>query len=427
MELIQYENLNKVKMISFEQWCITNSRLDLLNRWDYDLNELNPDEIGFSSHKESWFNCPCGIHKSELKRVNNYTRSDRDGSIPCNQCNSIGQWLIDNYGKDALELYWSKKNILNPYNINYGSSSKIWIICQNCGNEKQIKPEKFVSRGLSCSKCSDGVSYGEKIMFSVLQQLNLEFQTQLSKTTFKWCESKEYNYRYDFYFNYNGENIIIEIHGIQHYKELSNNWGSFLDIKVNDNHKRETALLNGIKKENYVIINCSKSEQKYIKDSIMNSILHQLFDLSNINWLKCHEYACKSLVKEVCNLWNIGMNNILHISDKTKLCKNTVREYLKQGAICGWCCYNSDEEFKNKGYKNNMKVYCLELDKFFDSIKLASLALNIGSSAISKVCKSKLKSSGKHPETGESLHWMYYEDYLKLHNKTTEEGLSIIT
>jgi len=36
---------------------------------------------------------------------------------------------------------------------------------------------------------------------------------------------------------------------------------------------------------------------------------------------------------------------------------------------------------------------------------------------ISACCRHKQKTSGKHSQTGEPLVWMYYEDYLKLHNK----------
>ena len=34
------------------------------------------------------------------------------------------------------------------------------------------------------------------------------------------------------------------------------------------------------------------------------------------------------------------------------------------------------------------------------------------SSHIVQVCKGNRKHSGKHPETGEPLKWMYYEDYI---------------
>lgn len=55
------------------------------------------------------------------------------------------------------------------------------------------------------------------------------------------------------------------------------------------------------------------------------------------------------------------------------------------------------------------KVYCVELDREFNSITEASRELGICRSAISECCSGKLKSSGRHPITGERLHWKYVD------------------
>ena len=34
-------------------------------------------------------------------------------------------------------------------------------------------------------------------------------------------------------------------------------------------------------------------------------------------------------------------------------------------------------------------------------------------------CTGKYKTSGKHPETGESLRWMYYKDYIEKFDEST--------
>ena len=41
-----------------------------------------------------------------------------------------------------------------------------------------------------------------------------------------------------------------------------------------------------------------------------------------------------------------------------------------------------------------IKVYCIELNKVFNSIKEAGEILNLDQSSISKVCKEKLKTTG---------------------------------
>ena len=59
-----------------------------------------------------------------------------------------------------------------------------------------------------------------------------------------------------------------------------------------------------------------------------------------------------------------------------------------------------------------VKIICLETQQVFDSIKQAQEWLGKGN--ISHNLRGKTKSAGRHPETGEKLHWMLYEDYLKL-------------
>ena len=60
-------------------------------------------------------------------------------------------------------------------------------------------------------------------------------------------------------------------------------------------------------------------------------------------------------------------------------------------------------------------VICLETGQVFTTAKEARDCYGIkGRSAISGCCKGNTKSAGKHPITGIKLHWMYYEDYLKL-------------
>ncbi len=67
------------------------------------------------------------------------------------------------------------------------------------------------SNGFSCKRCGDGISYGEKFVYSMLCELNIDFITQLSHITFSWCEK----YKYDFYIP--SINTIVEVHGRQHY------------------------------------------------------------------------------------------------------------------------------------------------------------------------------------------------------------------
>ena len=62
---------------------------------------------------------------------------------------------------------------------------------------------------------------------------------------------------------------------------------------------------------------------------------------------------------------------------------------------------------KGNKHPQAKKVKCITTGEIFDYIKEAGRKYNIGSSHISKCCKGKAKSAGKHPVTGEKLVWEY--------------------
>jgi hypothetical protein len=117
---------------SFKQWCIENNRQDVLDRWDYELNNCLPSEISYGTGKKYYFKCSKGLHKSELKSIGHFINGE-EGSIKCKACNSFAQWGIDNISSDFLDKYWDweKNKNIDPWKITYASSNdKVWIKCQ---------------------------------------------------------------------------------------------------------------------------------------------------------------------------------------------------------------------------------------------------------------------------------------------------------
>ena len=53
-------------------------------------------------------------------------------------------------------------------------------------------------------------------------------------------------------------------------------------------------------------------------------------------------------------------------------------------------------------------VYCIELDRQWDSIAEARKELS-GAAHISEAIKGTRNFAGRHPETGEPLHWEYVD------------------
>jgi len=418
MRLYGSVNLKKTlleKSISFYQWCYTNLSKELadyiLLRWDYDLNideygkNISPEDVcicsSLSKGKGYWFKClDHPEHDSEQKSIIDFTRRQKT-SLNCIQCNMI---VVTH---PELVKYLVNKEDAYKYSI--GSNVKIPMKCPNCGFEKMMSLNTLF-RGFGCSRCSDGVSYPEKFLFSMLEQLDVIFKVQLSSKTFEWCKT----YKYDNYID--NMSCIIETHGIQHYEEIKGSWKMTLaEIQENDKSKEKIAKENGIM--SYIILDCKHSNTKWIKNSIIESDLPRVlgFKEDDVNWLECHELACSSLVKIACELWNSEIKNTTYIADKLKVDKHTIVKYLKQGVELGWCDYDPDEEKKKRSISmkelNSRKMICLTTKEVFDSQTEAEQKYSIINIS---ACfgKGRQKSAGRHPETGEKLVWMFYDEYL---------------
>lgn len=272
---------------------------------------------------------------------------------------------------------------------------KISIICPLCNNKIKITPDHLTTRGLICRKCNDGFSYPEKFIYNLLQQMNVRFITQLNSSHFDWIGS----FRYDFYLS--DYNCIIETHGGQHYNGIKEE--ELKKIQDNDKNKKELAEKNGV---NYVVLDCRESTIDWIKNSIYNSLLLSLFDLSNINWQECHKYSINSLVKTVSDCWNEHQDwSIKIICDYVGLKKSTIVKYLKQAKELGWCDYSTELSYQRRGFstpKNNAIPINVYKDGQFlftypsaaklanDSKDLLGIELNIAS--IREVCRGICKA-----------------------------------
>lgn len=132
-------------MKTFQEWCIENDRMDLLDLWD-DKNEIIPNEIGCNSHKSVFMKCPRGLHDSRLMTV--YTIIVAKKRL-CRKCNSFAQWGIDMYGSDFLDKFWDyeKNSNIDPLEIDYSSTKFVYLKCQEniLHGSYKIRCNTFVS------------------------------------------------------------------------------------------------------------------------------------------------------------------------------------------------------------------------------------------------------------------------------------------
>lgn len=280
-------------------------------------------------------------------------------------------------------------NIEDAYKYSYGSGKKVLLKCLDCGTEKEMKISNLNNKGFCCSKCSDKISYPNKAMFNILEQSDIDFETEYNPD---WIKPR----RYDFYIS--SINKIIEMDGAFHSNDNSRNNQTAEESKLIDDYKDEQAKLHGIE---VIRVDCDYKDRdrlEYIKIKIVqNNKLNELFDFSKIDWNKVEEFACSNLVKIACKYKKD--NPKLITSEIGKLMggysKSTVISWLKTGNSLNWCDYNP----KLESEKLQKSIICIENGIIFNSINecarksLEIFGVKLLNSNISMVCNGKRKST----------------------------------
>lgn len=153
---MEYGNQFKVTK-TFYDWCIENNKQIYLDNWNYELNKKSPKEIGYASNEKYWFNCPRGIHKPFQKYISYLTRKENNTKkrLFCNECESIGQYIIDTYGEENFDKIWSDKNTKDPFKILTSSDQKIWLKCRNDNTHPDYEQAcKSFYKGIGCPYCN---------------------------------------------------------------------------------------------------------------------------------------------------------------------------------------------------------------------------------------------------------------------------------
>jgi hypothetical protein len=224
------------------------------------------------------------------------------------------------------------KNPEDGYQYSCSSGIRLEFVCPDCKTVVDRKPCTISYYGFSCQVCSDNISYPNKFGRAFLKQLPIknhkcEYQPDWAKP-----------YSYDNFFEYNGNQYILEMDGGLHYRSGEAFHKPLEERQRIDCLKTFLAIENGV---NIIRINCLESNCEYIKDYILNSELKNIFDLSIIDWSLCDMLAQKNLVKEVCQLYQNGIQKLDKIAQELSIGLSTVSRYLKIGAKFGWCDYKS--------------------------------------------------------------------------------------
>lgn len=172
------------------------------------------------------------------------------------------------------------------------SSKEIEVICPSCGEVKKTRISTiYACKSIGCT-CQSS-SYAEKIMISILEQLNLKYIKEFKPN---WCKFKHIKEdriiqgRYDFMIE--DLELIIEMDGGFHFQDNTLSGQTKEDSQYRDIMKDKLAEEHGYK---IIRIDCNYSNIRcrfeYIKNSILNSELSQIFNLKNVNWKQVEMFA----------------------------------------------------------------------------------------------------------------------------------------
>lgn len=187
-------------------------------------------------------------------------------------------------------------------------------------------------------------------------------------------------------------------------KQFKKHFTQFSEKEVQYLKSKVKKLKNNVYFSKHELNNGNDTTLQQIKNSIINSKLASIFDLNNINLLKCEEFALSNRVKEVCDYWNNKeeWETTTTVGRVFNLDKNTICKYLKKGQTLNWCNYKVDEEstkIRSKNGKSNSKPIeifrngkslgifpsCAELERQSEEL----FGVKLLNSSISQVCNGK--------------------------------------
>ena len=142
----------------------------LLKEWDYEKNEIIPEEVLYGSSKKYWWVCDKG-HSYDMSVAQKYN------GYGCPYCSGKrvlqGFNDLESHDPELIDDWDYENNSIKPSEVTYGSQRKVWWKCQNCGKSYLLAVQEKRNQKIKyCSTCKKeiGSSIPEQTVFYYVRQ-----------------------------------------------------------------------------------------------------------------------------------------------------------------------------------------------------------------------------------------------------------------
>jgi very-short-patch-repair endonuclease len=203
-----------------------------------EFNELHPKNVFISSGKKYEFLCDCGhTFISKLDNIMKNRWCPYCSKPPKQLCedNNCKKCFEKSFASHPKSEFWNVKNKSKPRDLFKYTNQKFIFNCNKCSNEFKTAISNITNLNSWCPKCRYKT---ELKLFNWLKTYNINVESQVK---FYWCKKIQ---KLPFDFLLEKYKLIIELDGLQHFKQVSN-WQSPEKTQENDEFKNKSALDNG--------------------------------------------------------------------------------------------------------------------------------------------------------------------------------------
>lgn len=394
----------------------------LIHEWNWEKNNelgLDPKKITLGSNKRAWWTCEHGHNWRAYI-------SNRWRGTGCPYCSN--QKVLQGYNdlattdKDLiLDWDYKKNGDLLPSMVIRGSNKKVWWQCRTCGNEWEANISSRTINGSGCPRCARRfkTSLQEMQLFYYIKKYFVGAISGFSDKDNGITEIDVYIPELKIGVEYDGQKWHQNIERDRKKDLICDKCGiNLIRIREPKCPKYESSCyfieINNMSK--LCFSNAISETLKILGVSNIDIDLDR--DLPEIRNLITYTKVCNSIAElypDIATEWHPTKNGNFTPSSVTPQsdekvwwkCSKCNNEWITSVAtrVRGCGCPECGKYLSKQ--KRIKPVYCIELKIKFGSAAEASREIGVSQHGILKCVAGKQESAGKHPITGEKLHWIY--------------------